>query len=171
MVVTGCLTIDEAYATIEWKSVFLVAGMLALALALTKTGVAALAANEVVGFAGTYARGAGPYGSIGIVAILFVMTALLVQALGGPAVAAIIGPLALQAADLLSLDPRSVAMAIAMACSTAFMTPLAHPVNVLVMAPGGYSFRDYIKAGLPLTILVTLIVIVFLPIIWPLARG
>ena len=169
MVVTGCITIDEAYATIEWKSVFLVAGMLALALALTKTGAAAVMASRIVAFAGAHTAHGSAFGSIGIVAVLFAATALLVQALGGPAVAAIVGPLALQAADQLSLAPRSVAMAIALACSMAFVSPLAHPVNVLVMAPGGYTFRDFAKVGIPLTLLLTIVVLVTLPIVWPLA--
>ena len=163
MVLTGCLTIDEAYATIEWKVVFLVAGMLSMALALTKTGVAAIAAAAVV-------TAAGPYGPVGLLAGLFLITMLLTQALGGAAVAAIVGPLALQAAQQLSLDPRSLAMGVALACSTAFLTPLGHPVNVLVMAPGGYSFRDYLKVGLPLSLIVAAVVLLLLPVVWPLAH-
>jgi di/tricarboxylate transporter len=162
MVLTGCLSIDDAYATIEWKSVFLVAGMMAMALALVKSGVAALAADEVV-------RAAGSWGPMGLVAALFFLTALLVQALGGPASAAIVGPLAIQAAERFALDPRSVAMAVALASSTAFLTPLSHPVNVLVMAPGGYTFRDYVRAGLPLTLIVAAVVLALLPFAWPLA--
>lgn len=162
MVLTGCLTIDEAYATIEWKTVLLVAGMLSLALALTKTGVAAEAAEATVATV-------GPLGPTGLLVGLFLLGLLLTQALGGPAVAAMLGPLALQAASQTGISPYPLVMAVAMAASMAFLSPLGHPVNMLVMGPGGYRFSDYFKVGLPLTLVVGLVVLIVLPLVWPLS--
>jgi di/tricarboxylate transporter len=161
MVLTGCLTADEAYAAIEWKSVFLVAGMLPMGLALTKTGVAELLAVGLV-------RTIGPYGPWFLLAGLFLLTTLLTQVISGPAVAAMVGPLAIEAALQVGANPQHIALGVALATSMAFLTPLGHPVNVLVMGPGGYKFSDYFKVGLPLTILVTAVVLLVLPLVWPL---
>jgi len=161
MVLVGCLTMEEAYAAIEWKAVFLVAGMLSLGLALTKTGVADWLAGALV-------QGLGPYGGYAVLAGLFVLTALLTQALSGQAVVAIVIPLAIQSAVQLHVDPRSLTMAVALATSLAFLTPLGHPVNVLVMGPGGYKFTDYARVGLPLTLVVGAVILIALPFFWPL---
>ena len=161
LVLSGCLTLDEAYAAVEWKSVFLVGGMLSMGLALTKTGVAAFAAGEIV-------RLVEPLGPRALLAGMFVLTLLLTQALGGPAVATIAGPLAIQVARHAGIEPHSLAMAVSLAASTAFLSPLGHPVNILVMGPGGYRFSDYFRVGLPLTIVVTIVVLAILPVFWPL---
>ena len=87
----------------------------------------------------------------------------------GAAVATIVAPIAIQTAQQASLNPHALAMAVALATSMAFLTPLGHPVNVLVMGPGGYQFRDYLRIGLPLTIILTLVVLIGLPLVWPLA--
>jgi len=161
VVLMRVLTMDQAYGAIEWRSVFLVAGMLPLGLAMTKSGAAALLANGLVRFLG----GAGP---LAVLAGLFVLTILLTQTMHGAAVATIVAPIAIQTAQQASLNPRALAMAAALATSMAFLTPLGHPVNVLVMGPGGYQFRDYRRVGLPLTILLTLVVLIGLPLVWPL---
>ena len=88
------------------------------------------------------------------------------RAVNGAVAAAIVGPVAVSIAGQASLNPRSVVMAVAMACSMAFITPLGHAVNVLVMSPGGYSFRDYVKVGLPLTVILSVVVLVVLPVVW-----
>ena len=163
MVLAGVLTMDQAYAAIEWRSVFLVAGMLPLGLAMTKSGAAALLADVLL-------RAAGPAGPLALLAGLFVFTTLLAQTMHGAAVATVMrahrhpgGP----------SDRRStraaLAMGVALATSMAFLTPLGHPVNVLVMGPGGYRFRDYLKVGWPLTMLIFGIVMLLLPVFWPLA--
>ena len=161
VVLMRVLTMDQAYGAIEWRSVFLVAGMLPLGLAMTNSGAASLLANGLVRFLG----GAGP---LAVLAGLFVLTILLTQTMHGAAVATIVAPIAIQTAQQASLNPRALAMAVALATSMAFLTPLGHPVNVLVMGPGGYQFRDYRRVGLPLTILLTLVVLIGLPIFWPL---
>ncbi len=160
MMLTGILAIDEAYAAIEWRSVFLVAGMLPIGLAMTKTGAASLLADRLIATLGS----AGP---LTVLAGLFLAGTLLTQLISGAAVAILLGPIAINVAQHMGANPRSMAMGVALAASMAFLTPLGHPVNVLMMGPGGYSFRDYFKVGLPLTLLLFVVVLVLLPWFWP----
>jgi di/tricarboxylate transporter len=160
-VLTGILTMDQAYGAIEWRSVFLVAGMLPLGLAMTNSGAAGLLADKLVAVL-------GPAGPLALLAGLFLLTTLLTQAMNGAAAATVVAPIAIYAAGQTGLDPRALAMGVALASSMAFLTPLGHPVNVLVMGPGGYRFRDYLKVGWLLTFLLFGVVMIFLPIFWPL---
>ena len=161
MVLAGVLTMDQAYRAVEWKTVFLVAGMLPMGIAITKTGAAALLAQGLVAFL-------GPLGPLALLAGLFIFAMLLTQAMNGAAVAVVVAPIAIETGHQLGVDPRALAMGVALATSTAFLTPLGHPVNILVMSPGEYNFRDYLKVGLPLTLLVFTVVMLVLPIFWPL---
>jgi di/tricarboxylate transporter len=158
MVLTGCLTMDEAYAAIEWRSIFLVAGMLPVGVALAKTGAAELLGQYLIGALG----GLGP---LAAVAGLFTLTALLNQFIpGGSAVPVVLTPIAVAAARGLGADPRAFALVIAVATGTSLLTPFAHPVNVLVMGPGAYTARDYLRLGLPivgLTLVATLLAVHF----------
>jgi len=90
--------------------------------------------------------------------------------MNGAAVAAVVAPIAIQTAQRLGVDPRAMAMGVALATSMAFLTPLGHPVNILVMGPGGYRFRDYFRVGLPLTLLLFALLVLLLPLFWPLQR-
>jgi di/tricarboxylate transporter len=161
LVVVGALSMDQAYRAIEWKSVFLVAGILPLSIAITKTGLAALLTSTLT----SLLAGAGP---LALLAGLSLAAMSLAQVLNGAAVGAIIIPIAIQTAQHIGADPRSLTMGVVLATSLAFITPLGHPVNVLVMGPGGYSFRDYFKVGLPLAILLFATVMFLLPFLWPL---
>lgn len=161
MVLVGMLSMDQAYDAIDWRSVFLVAGVLPMGVAMTKTGAAAMLANWVFGLLGASS-------GVALVAGMFILATLLSQAMAGVAVGAILAPIAIHAAAQAGYDPRSLAMAVALGTSMAFLTPLGHPVNILVMAPGGYRFGDYIKVGLPLSILLLILVVLLLPVIWPL---
>ncbi len=149
MVLIGALTIDEAYQSIEWRSVFLIAAMLPVGLAMTKTGVADAIGQMLVHLV----DGVGP---VAIVAGLLVMTMLLTQVMSGQAAVVILAPIAIHAAQALQLDPRMFALAVAYGGSLAFMTPLGHPVNILVMGPGGYKFSDFLRVGVWLTLLLIL---------------
>jgi di/tricarboxylate transporter len=160
-VLTGILTMDQAYGAIEWRSVFLVAGMLPLGLAMTNSGAAALLSAKLIAFL-------SPAGPLALLAGLLVLTILLTQAMHGAAVATVVAPIAIQTAQQTGLDPRALAMGVALASSMAFLTPLGHPVNVLVMGPGGYRFRDYLKVGWLLTVLIFGVIMILLPIFWPL---
>jgi di/tricarboxylate transporter len=146
MVVFGCLTMDEAYNAVEWRAIFLIASMLPLGIAMTNTGTARLAGDMLIALL-------GHGGPLALAAGIFLVTTLLTQVMGGQATAVVLAPIAIAAAASLGTDPRAIGMAVAMGCSTAFLTPFGHPSNVLVMGPGGYTTRDYARVGLPLTLI------------------
>lgn len=161
MMLTGILNTEQAYNAIGWKSVFLVAGMLPMGIALTKTNAAGLVANQIINLF-------GEFGPMALLAILFIIAAILTQTVTGAVIAAIMGPVAIQVAQQTNTNPRALVMAVALGCSMAFITPLGHPVNILVMSPGGYKFSDFMKVGLPLTIVLFIVVMIFLPMFWEL---
>jgi di/tricarboxylate transporter len=161
MVLTRCLTMEEAYRYIEWKAVFLIAGMLPLGTALDKTGAARLLAEGVVGALGPF----GPHAVLfGLLAITFIGTSIIPTA----ALVVLMVPIALKTAASLGISPYALMMGIAMAASSSFTSPISHPANVLVMGPGGYRFIDYVKVGLPLTLVILVVLMIALPIFWPL---
>jgi di/tricarboxylate transporter len=162
MMLTNVITTDQAYAAISWRSIFVVAGMLPLGLAMMKTGAASLLAERLVG-----AVGAG--GPVALLAGLFALAMLLVQTMNGSAVASVVAPIGIQAAAAVGADPRALAMGVALAVSMAFLTPLGHPVNLLVMGPGNYRFRDFFRVGLPLSAILFAVTMLVLPLFWPLA--
>ena len=161
MVITGIINMDQAYKAIEWKSIFLVAGMLPMGIAMSKTGAAALLAQYLTALLDQ----SGPYV---LLAGILILVILLTQVINGAVVAAILAPTSFAIASRLGIDLRSMAMLVALGTSMAFITPLGHPVNILVMGPAGYRFRHYLKVGFPLTILIFLLILLLLPIIWPL---
>ena len=161
MVLTKCLTMDEAYRYIEWKAVFLIAGMLPLGGALDKTGAASLVAEQMISLVGPF----GPYGVLfGLIAITFIATSIIPTA----ALVVLMVPIAMQTSTGLGISPYPLMMGIAMAASSSFTSPISHPANVLVMGPGGYKFMDYIKLGVPLTLFIFVVLMVVIPIFWPL---
>ena len=161
MVLTRCLTMEEAYRYIEWKAVFLIAGMLPLGTALDNTGAARVLAEVVVGTLGPF----GPYAVLfGLLAITFIATSIIPTA----ALVVLMVPIALKTAASLGISPYALMMGIAMAASSSFTSPISHPANVMVMGPGGYRFIDYIKVGVPLTLVVLMVLMIVLPIFWPL---
>jgi di/tricarboxylate transporter len=160
MVLTGCLTMDEAYQSIEWKAVFLVAGTLPLGIAMEKTGTAQFLADMMINSVG----GLGP---MALLAGFYILTNLLTQFMSNAASSVLIAPIAIEAANRVGGDPRALLMAVAVAASAGFLTPVAHQSNVMVMGPGGYRFSDYLKVGLPLNVLLFVAIMLVLPLIWP----
>jgi di/tricarboxylate transporter len=161
MVLVGCLSMKEAYRQIEWKAVFLIAGMLPLGTALDQTGAAKLIADGVVALVGPF----GPKGvMLGLVALTFLATCFVPTA----ALVVLMAPIALSTSTNMGISPYGLMMAIAMAASASFMTPVSHPANILVMGPGGYRFTDYLKIGGLLTLVILVVLMVVLPIFWPL---
>lgn len=156
---TGCLSMGDAYRTIEWRAVFLIAGMWPLSIAIHDTGLAASVTNLVTGSAGQLAP-------LGAAALLLLVGLVLTQVIGGQVAALILAPLAISASTALNMDPRGLAMAAALSSSLAFITPIGHPVNIMVMGSGGYHFRDYLRVGAPLTVLVFIGVLVGLKLFW-----
>jgi di/tricarboxylate transporter len=161
MVVARCLTMEEAYHSVGWKGIFLIAGMMPIGIALTRSGAAEWVGELLVGLL----AGWGPLALAG--GILFLATALS-QVMSGQVTAVVLTPIAVAAAQQAGTDPRSLAMVVALGCGMVFMTPVSHPVNIFVTGPGGYRFRDFVRAGLPLTLLLFVIVLVLLPVFWPL---
>jgi len=159
MLLVGVLSMDEAYRAIEWKSIFLIAGMLPLGLAMTESGAASTLAQRCIDVFGS----GGP---IVLLGGLMLLSILLTQAMTGAVVGAVIAPIAIHAARQVDADPRAIVMGVALATSMAFLTPFAHPVNVLVMGQAGYKAKDYLKAGLPLTVLALALVLLLLSALW-----
>lgn len=159
MLLTGCLTMNDVYKNLEWKAIFLIAGMWPLSTAIMSTGLA-----DVVGVALIQHLGfAAPWV---IAAVLIGVGLLLTQVMSGQVAALVVGPLALAAASQLQVDPRAMAMGVALSCSLSFPTPLGHPVNLMVMGSGGYRFRDFLRIGTPLTILIVGVILVGLILYW-----
>ena len=140
MALTGCINLDEAYRGISWRVIFLIAGMLPISLAMINTGLAERVGTALV-------AAIAPWGPFGLISGLFVLTVLVTQVIGGQVTALIIGPIAVTTAIKLGVDAQAVAVAVATACSAAFLTPVAHPVNILMMGPGNYSPGDFFKVG------------------------
>ncbi len=160
MVLTGCLSMEEAYLQIEWKAVFLIAGMLPLGIAMETSGAAALIGSSLINLI-------GGFGPTAVVGGLFILAALGSQFMPNPAVAVLLAPITLTAAGNLGVSPYPLMMAVAVSSSAAFLSPVGHAANMLVMGPGGYKFSDYIKVGLPLTLIVMITVLLILPLFWP----
>ena len=161
MVLTRCLTMEEAYRQIEWKAVFLIAGMLPLGTALDNTGAAKLIAEGVVAAVGPYGPSAVMFG---LVALTFLATCFIPTA----ALIVLMAPIVFSTSANMGLSPHGLLMAVAMAASASFTTPIAHPANILVMGPGGYRFIDYLKIGGLMTIVIMFVILFSVPIFWPL---
>jgi di/tricarboxylate transporter len=160
MVLIRTLSMDQAYRAIDWRSLFLVAGMLPVGVALNKTGASTLFANGIL----------SSFGGAGHLVLLMgfvLLTVALTQVVNGAAAVTVVAPVAIITAQQVGMEPRSVAMAVALASSMAFMSPLGHSVNVLVMGAGGYTFRDYARVGIPLTILLVIFLLLILPLVMP----
>lgn len=159
MVLAGCLSMDEAYRAVDWRAVFLVAGLLPVSTAMARTGAADDAAQLLVG-------GLAPYGALAVAAGLLLLTVVLTQFMSGQITGVVLAPIAISAAQALGSDPRAMAMFVAIGTSMTFITPIAHPVNVFVMGAGGYRAGDFPRVGLPLTLLLIVTALVVIPIIW-----
>lgn len=151
LVLSRCLTMDEALGAIEWKTVFVIAGMLPLSIAMEKTGLAATLGQVAVQLI-------GGYGFMVLASGLFISTALLTQVLGGQVTALVMGPIVIAAATSSGVSAHSIGIIVAIACSASFLTPLAHPVNLLTVGPGGYSYRDFARVGAGLLLVCILVI-------------
>ncbi|WP_075917386.1 SLC13 family permease [Klebsiella pneumoniae] len=155
-----CINAESAYKAIHWPSIILIVGMMPFALALQKTGGVDLVLKGLMDVAG----GEGPYLMLGC---LFVMCAAIGLFISNTATAVLMAPIALAAAKSMGVSPYPFAMVVAMAASAAFMTPVSSPVNTLVLGPGKYSFSDFVKIGVPFTILVMVVCVLLIPVLFP----
>lgn len=161
MILTGVLNMDEAYQSIEWKSVFLIAGMLPMGIAMQNSGTALYLAQQIVELVGNW-------GSVAVLMGIFLMTALITEVMSNAAATVLVVPIAIDAARSMDANPQTFVMAVVIAAATSFLMPIGHQANVLVFGPGGYKFGDYTKVGVWLNIIVFIVVAIFLPLIWPL---
>ena len=161
MVLTGVLTMDEAYDAIQWKSVFLIAGMLPMGIAMQNSGTALFLAENIVKLVGNW-------GTEAVMMGIFLMTALTTEVMSNAAATVLVTPIAIDAARNLGANPQTFVMAVVIAAATSFLMPIGHQANVLVFGPGGYKFGDYTKVGIWLNILIFIVVLIVLPLIWPL---
>ena len=160
MALCGVLNMDEAYQSVEWRPIFIIAAMLPLGTAMQQTGTTDLLGNFVV-------QGLGPYGESGIFLGLMAFTLFITQFIPSAAVAVIMTPIALNTAHNLGIAPQAYVLGIAYVLAACFISPVAHPANLLVMSPGGYRFSDYVKHGLPFALIVIAVSALLLPVLFP----
>ncbi len=161
MVLTRTLTMDEAYNAVEWKSVFLIASMLPLGVAMENTGTARFLADQII-------QAVGSWGVIAVLVGIYIMTSLLTEVMSNAAATVLAVPIAIDAALELGVDPHTFVIAVVIAASTSFLMPVGHQVNVLIYGPGGYRFSDYTKVGIWLNIILLTVIVLVLPLVWPL---
>jgi di/tricarboxylate transporter len=159
IVITGAVTIEESYQSIHWQAIFLIAGMYSVSLAMIQTGLAADIGRILLNIV-------HPLGGIGLAAGGFILTAALTQVMGGQITAMVTGPITIAAAISMGVDPHAVAVATAIGCSASFLTPMAHPVNILMIGPGNYQFRDFSRVGWMMTIISFVMLLIGLSVFW-----
>jgi di/tricarboxylate transporter len=159
MVLTGCLNMEQAYRAVSWESIILIAAMLPMSTALQVTGGAEFMANGLV-------NTLGAFHPLLLMAGIFLLTTVFTQVISNTATTVLLAPIVLHAAEGLGIAPHPVMMMVAVGASTAFLTPIASPVNTLVLTPGGYRFADFMKVGLPLLVLFLGVSVGLVPLIW-----
>lgn len=161
MVLTGCFrNVEEAYKTINWESVVLIAAMLPMSLALEKTGASNLISEKLV-------SGLGDYGPLVLMAGIYFTTSLLTMFISNTATAVLVTPIALQSAIAINVSPYPFLLAVTVGASMCFASPFSTPPNALVMSAGKYTFMDYVKVGLPLQIVMGIVMVFILPLLFP----
>jgi di/tricarboxylate transporter len=157
----GCVDLNSAYRSIDWKTIVLIVGMLPFSTALERTGGVDLAADGLMALV-------GESGGRAVLATLFTITAVLGMFISNTATAVLMAPVALTIADDLNASPYPFAMIVALAASTAFMTPVSSPVNTLVVTPGNYTFGDFVRVGVPFSLIVLIVSVILVPWLLPL---
>ncbi len=160
VVLTGAITMEEAYRAVEWRAIFLVAAILPVGIAMERTGAAALMSQGVTDIA-------GPFGPYAVLAGLLLLSSALSQCLDGAPAVVLLTPVALSTAAALGIEARPIMMGVSLAASAAFMTPFSHKANLLVMGAGGYKVTDYLKVGTPLTIILLVALTFLVPVFFP----
>jgi len=161
MVITRCLTVEEAYKAVDWKIIFLLGGIIPLGLAMEQSGAVLLLADNVL-------KPLLAYGPIVLLAATYFITAMLTEAMSNNATAAILAPVVIILAGSINADPRPFLVAVTFAASTSFTTPIGYQTNTMVYSPGGYRFIDFTRIGLPLNLIFLILSVLIIPLIWPL---
>jgi len=159
LILFGCITIDEAYQAIDWKIIFLLAGVLSLGIALEKSGAAEIISAKFV-------SSVGSYGLIALVSAFYLLTSLLTETMSNNATAALLAPIAIATATSLGVQPQPFLMAITFAASSSFITPVGYQTNTMIYGPGQYKFTDFVRVGTPLNIIFWLVATFLIPVFW-----
>ena len=159
VILSGIITMEEAYQSVEWQAIFLIGGMYAVSLAMVQTGLAAIFGSAMV-------DSTAAFGPLGLVAGAYWLTAILTQIMGGQVTALVTGPIAISAAIHIGTNTHAIAVATAIGCSASFFTPIAHPVNILMIAPANYTFGDFIRIGWRLTLVCFVMLMIGMALFW-----
>ena len=160
IVMTRCISLEEAYAAIDWKVIFLLAGILPLGIAMEKSGAAGWIAGHTLGIVGSH-------GPTVVLAAIYLLTALLTETMSNNAAAVLIAPISISTAVAMGVDPKPFLIAVCFAASTSFATPVGYQTNTMVYNAGGYRFTDFMRAGIPLNLIFWGLAVFFIPKFWP----
>ena len=160
LIVSGSITIQQAYKAINWTVIFLLASILPIGIAMENTGLSERLGNAIV-------DNAGAYGPIAVLALIYLVTALLSEIVSNNTTAVLMVPIAITVAQGIGLDPKPFVMAVAFAASSSFLTPMGYQTNAMVFGPGGYRFSDYLRVGTPLKLIFWILSTLMIPVLWP----
>ncbi len=159
LVLTRCLRLEEAYHAINWQVIFLLAGILPLGIAMQKSGAAGFVAERAVGMV-------GHMGPVAVLAVVYLMTSVMTDTMSNNAAAVLLAPIAISTAEQIGVDPKPLLMAITFAASTGFSTPVGYQTNTMIYNPGGYKSTDFLRTGVPLSVLFWILSVIFIPRLW-----
>ncbi len=160
VVMTGCVAPEKAYRTIDWRILLLIFGMLGIGSAMEETGAAQLLVDNIVGLI-------DGYGPLILLACVYLLTSLLTESITNNAVAILLTPIVIGLSTSLGYDPRPFVVAVMLGASASFATPIGYQTNTFVYAAGGYKFKDFLKIGIPMNIIMLVVAVIVIPIFWP----